>query len=70
MVMSIMPRANRFAPGGMVFHALNRSMGGQRLFEKPADDAAFEDAIVETLEKLPIRICRYCLMPNYWHLVL
>ncbi len=65
-----MPRVNRIAPGGMVFHVLNRGVGRQRLFEKPADYAAFEDVMTETLEKVPIRICSYCLMPNHWHLVL
>ncbi len=70
MVMCIMPRVNRIAPGGMVFHVLNRGVGRQRLFEKPADYAAFEDVMTETLEKVPIRICSYCLMPNHWHLVL
>lgn len=65
-----MPRANRMTPGGMVFHVLNRGVGRQRLFEKPADYAAFEAVVEETLEKNPIRICAYCLMPNHWHMVI
>jgi len=64
-----MPRTSRVAPGGMVFHVLNRGVGRQRLFDKPADYAAFEDLLVETLAKQPMRICSYCLMPNHWHFV-
>ena len=54
----------------MVYHVLNRGVGRQRLFEKPADYAAFEGLMEETLEKSPMRICSYLLMPNHWHLVL
>ena len=65
-----MPRISRVAPGGMVFHVLNRGVGRQTLFRKPADYSAFEDCVKETLDKVPMRICAYCVMPNHWHLVL
>ena len=64
-----MPRTSRTAPGGMVYHVLNRGVGRQRLFDKPADYAAFEEIIAETLDKVSMRICSYCLMPNHWHFV-
>ncbi len=54
----------------MVFHVLNRGVGRQRLFDKPADYVAFEELIQETLDKVSMRICAYCLMPNHWHFVL
>ena len=54
----------------MVFHVLNRGVGRRRLFEKEGDYAAFEAIVAETLEKCPMRICGYCLMPNHWHFVL
>jgi putative transposase len=54
----------------MLFHVLNRGVGRQRLFDTPADYAAFEDVLEETLDKQSMRICSYCLMPNHWHLVL
>lgn len=54
----------------MVFHVLNRGVGRQKLFTKAEDYAAFETLLEETLEKSPMRICSYCLMPNHWHLVL
>ena len=54
----------------MVFHVLNRGVGRQALFRKPADYSVFEDCVEETLDKVPMRICSYCVMPNHWHLVL
>ena len=53
----------------MVFHVLNRGVGRRRLFAKPGDYAAFETILAETLDKCPLRLCGYCLMPNHWHLV-
>jgi len=65
-----MPRTARVAPGGMVFHVLNRGVGRMRVFEADEDCAAWERAIEETLRVAPIRICAYCWMPNHWHFVL
>ena len=65
-----MPRISRIAPGGMLYHVLNRGVGRQRLFRQPSDYAAFESVIEETLDKTPMRICGYCVMPNHWHFVL
>ena len=65
-----MPRTARHAPGGMVYHVLNRGVGKQKLFFKEEDYLAFERVIVETLEKRSMRVLSYCLMPNHWHFVL
>lgn len=65
-----MPRASRYLPGGMVFHALNRAVGRRTLFSKEADYLAFESVLEETLRIRTMRICAYCLMPNHWHFVL
>ena len=64
-----MPRTARHAPGGMVFHVLNRGVGRMRLFLKDADFEAFERIVEKTLETCPMRICAYCLLPNHWHFV-
>jgi len=64
-----MPRPARYAPGGMVFHVLNRGVGRRILFAKERDYAAFESVIEETLRVRPMRLCAYCLMPNHWHFV-
>jgi putative transposase len=37
-----MPRPPRKAPGGVIFHVLNRGVGRRGIFEKPEDYAAFE----------------------------
>jgi len=53
----------------MPFHVINRGVGRQQLFFDDADYLAFENVLAETLEKLPLRLCAYCLMPNHWHFV-
>jgi putative transposase len=65
-----MPRGPRNAPGGLVYHALNRAVARLPLFEKDADYVAFERVVALALEKHPIRILAYCVMPNHWHFVL
>ncbi len=44
-----MPRSARHAPGGYVYHALNRAVARLPLFDKPADYDAFERALLEAL---------------------
>ena len=65
-----MPRTARIAPGGKVFHVINRGVGKQKLFFSDEDYNAFERVIQQTLDKRPMRILAYCLMPNHWHFVL
>lgn len=54
----------------MILHAINRGVGKQQIFFNDADYLAFERVIRETLEKRPMRILSYCLMPNHWHFTL
>ncbi len=65
-----MPRPTRYAPGGMVFHVLNRGVGRRNLFDKEDDFLAFERVMLETLRTRPMRVCAYCLMSNHWHFIL
>jgi putative transposase len=65
-----MPRQARSAPGGLVYHVINRGNGRRRLLGKTADYAAFEKVLVEALARTPTRLLGWCLMPNHWHLVL
>ena len=65
-----MPRQPRKAPGGIVYHVLNRANGRLRLFKKPDDYLAFERVLILAHERVPIRILDWCLMPNHWHFVL
>ena len=65
-----MPRTARIAPGGMVFHVLNRANNRDRIFETAGDYLAFLRVLCDSLDKKPMRILSYCLMPNHWHLLL
>ena len=65
-----MPRTARIAPGGMIFHVLNRANARARIFAKDGDYAAFERVLCETLTRKPMRVLGYLVMPNHWHLVL
>ncbi|HLA84698.1 MAG TPA: transposase [Thermoguttaceae bacterium] len=65
-----MPRTARVAPGGMLFHVLNRGVGRMQIFRAEKDYDAFHRVVEHTLRVAPIRICAYCWMPNHWHFVL
>lgn len=65
-----MPRVARHTPGGFVYHTLNRGTARLKLFRKPTDFDAFLGVLDEALERHPIRLLGYCLMPTHWHLVL
>ena len=60
-----MPRRPRIAPGGLVYQVLNRAVARLRLFEKDADYAAFKRAPAKALEKHPMRLLAYTVMPQY-----
>jgi putative transposase len=64
-----MPRRPRVAPGGLVYHVLNRAVGRMVMFRRDADFEAFEGIMQEAHELHPIRILSYCLMSNHWHFV-
>jgi putative transposase len=40
-----------------------------RLFHKPGDYQAFEKVLMEGMQRYPVELLTYCLMPNHWHLV-
>jgi putative transposase len=65
-----MPRTARIAPGGMIFHCLNRGNDRRQVFDDDGDFAAFERVMDATLQLVPVRLLGYCLMPNHWHLLL
>jgi putative transposase len=58
------------APGGLVYHVLNRANARRRIFEADGDYRAFEATLAEVQERIPMRILAWCLMPNHWHLLL
>jgi hypothetical protein len=48
--------ARGVAPGGFVYHVLNRSVGRLHMFRKESDFEAFERVVVEAHLRQPIRI--------------
>ncbi len=64
-----MPRTARAIEAGLIYHVLNRGNGRMRLFHKAEDYQAFERVLAEGIERYPIELLTYCVMPNHWHLV-
>jgi putative transposase len=54
----------------LVYHVLNRGVGGRKLFTKERDYLAFEKVMRESLERTPTRLLAWCLMPTHWHLLI
>ena len=51
-----MPRTARVAPGGMIFHVLNRGNDRRTIFETESDYLAFLRVLSETSEEVHLRI--------------
>ena len=51
-----MPRHPRNAPGGYVYHALNRGVARLPLFEKDGDYEAFERVVVEAAARTKVTV--------------
>jgi putative transposase len=64
-----MPRLPRVAPGGLVYHVINRANGRLRLFRKDQDFQAFYDVLALALQRHPTRLLAWCIMGNHWHFV-
>jgi putative transposase len=64
-----MARSARIAPGGLVYHVLNRTVGRMKMFRSPRDFEAFERVMAQAMERHPIRMLSYCLLSNHWHFV-
>jgi hypothetical protein len=64
-----MPRTARKAPGGQVYDILNRSVGKLRQFGQQADFDAFLRVMIETHQRIPIRILSCCVLSTHWHFI-
>jgi putative transposase len=65
-----MPRVRRFLQDRLVYHVLNRGNRRATIFLEDSDYYAFLTTLVDAMEKVPMRLLAFCLMPNHWHLVL
>jgi putative transposase len=65
-----MPRLARRIEAGTIYHVLNRGNGRRMLFTKDADFLAFVKLLGQAVEKFPVDLLAWSLMPNHWHLLL
>ena len=57
------------APGGHIYHVLNRSAGKRPLFNNDGEFEAFERIMIEAHQRHPLPILAYCLLPRHWQFV-
>jgi putative transposase len=48
---------------------MNRAVWRARLFQQDGDYRLFRSLVAATLDRVPIRLFSYCIMPNHFHLV-
>ena len=65
-----MPRQKRADEAGSIYHALNRGNARQAIFHKDEDYEARLRVLGEGLERNPVELFSFTLMPNHWHMVL
>jgi len=64
-----MGRPQRAAQGGYVYHVINRANARLNIFEHAGDFEAFENVLLQAVERTETRLLAYCVMPNHWHLL-
>lgn len=64
-----MPRRPRSADSANVFHVINRSARKHPIFARPPDYRAYLRILAEGLDRHPVDLLAYCVMPNHWHLI-
>jgi len=65
-----MPRKPRHCPPGQVVHVCNRAVHRSQMFFHEFDYREVIKVLAEALQKYPVDLFAYCLMPNHWHLLL
>ncbi|MCP5366423.1 MAG: transposase [Hyphomicrobiales bacterium] len=64
-----MPRPRRVSPGGICYHAIQRSNDGSTVFHGDGEYRAFLAALGDADDRVAMPLLAYCLMPNHVHLV-
>jgi putative transposase len=54
----------------VVYHVVNRATERQALFVQDSRYELFLALLAVALQRFPITLLAYCIMPNHWHLVL
>ncbi len=65
-----MARKRRALSPRMVYHICNRATEKVRLFSSDDDYELWIKTFREALDRYPLEVYGYCLMPNHWHLLL
>ena len=59
------PGTSRKAPGGAVFHCINRGCRTPKTLSQAAGYAAFERVMAHALDAVPVPLLACCLMSNH-----
>ncbi|HET7221404.1 MAG TPA: transposase [Vicinamibacterales bacterium] len=65
-----MPRSARRFVDGLPYHVLNRGNRRQVIFSQDVDYEIFLTTVADAIDKVPIAILAFALMPTHFHLVL
>ncbi len=65
-----MPRTARAAMGGVIYHVYNSGKNGKALFRSSDDFQAYLELLIEGTAMAAVEVFGFCLMPNYWHIIL
>lgn len=65
-----MPRTARAAMGGVIYHVYNCGKNGKTLFRSSEDFQAYLELLIEGTSMASVEVFGFCLMPNYWHIIL
>jgi putative transposase len=65
-----MPRRPRRSLSALYVHVTNRSIRKTPFLLRPSDYRGFLAVLREGLERHPLPLLSYCVMPNHWHLVM
>ena len=64
-----MPRGIRLWTDGLAYHVLNRGNRRNQVFGQPADYERFLTTLADALERTPVNLLSYVIMPNHFHFV-
>ena len=62
-----MPRSARIVVDNSYYHIITRGIDQRKLFRYSWDYRNFKMIVLDYLEKFPVSILNYCLMPNHIH---
>jgi len=65
-----MSRPLRIEYAGAWYHEMNRGRRFENVFEDGQDYKIFVDILKDTSEMWHVKVAGYCLMPNYYHVLL